>query len=104
MRREFVTADPREMLQTALARLQNCGCRTLPVVEGGRLVGLVTADHLAEVLMIQEALHADRYEHRSPARADGRDRNGPHRRFGEAPGLDAPAGAAAGAADGAGRP
>jgi predicted transcriptional regulator len=55
MQREFVTADPRDMLQTALARLQNCDCHTLPVVEDGRHVGLVTADHLAEVLMIQEA-------------------------------------------------
>src|SRR5260370_25137421 len=46
MRREFVTTDPREMLQTALARLQNCGCRTLPVLQDGRLLGLVTAESL----------------------------------------------------------
>jgi predicted transcriptional regulator len=65
MQREFVTTDPREMLQTALARLQNCGCHTLPVVQDGRLWGLVTADHLAEVLMIQEALR----EARRPAMA-----------------------------------
>lgn len=58
MRPDFVTADPREMLPTALARLQERGCRTLLVVENGRLVGLVTADRLAEVLMFQEALHA----------------------------------------------
>jgi Zn-dependent protease/predicted transcriptional regulator len=56
MRREFVTADPREMLQSAFARLQDGQCRTLPVVEGGHLLGLLTADSLAEVLMIQQAL------------------------------------------------
>src|SRR5438105_343901 len=56
MQRDFVTADPREMLQTALARLRSCGCHTLPVVQGDRLVGLVTADNLAEVLLIQGAL------------------------------------------------
>ena len=56
MRRDFVTVDPRDMLQTAFARLQDCDCHTLPVVQDGRLVGLVTADNLAEVLMIQEAL------------------------------------------------
>ena len=56
MRRDFVTVDPRDMLQTALARLQDCDCHTLPVVRDGRLLGLVTADNLAEVLMIQEAL------------------------------------------------
>jgi CBS-domain-containing membrane protein len=56
MKREFVTADPRDMLQTALARLQDCECHTLPVVHDGRLLGLVTADNLAEALMIQQAL------------------------------------------------
>jgi Zn-dependent protease/CBS domain-containing protein len=57
MQREFVTADPREMLQTAFARLQGGQCRTVPVVKDGRLLGLLTADNLAEVLMIQQALH-----------------------------------------------
>jgi Zn-dependent protease/predicted transcriptional regulator len=56
MRRDFITVDPRDMLPTAFARLQDCDCHTLPVVQDGRLVGLVTADNLAEVLMIQEAL------------------------------------------------
>jgi hypothetical protein len=56
MRRDFVTTDPREMLQTAFSRLQEGPCRTLPVVKGRRLLGLLTADNLAEVLMIQEAL------------------------------------------------
>jgi Zn-dependent protease/predicted transcriptional regulator len=56
MQRDFATTEPREMLQTAFARLQVGHCRTLPVVEEGRLKGLLTADNLAEVLMIQEAL------------------------------------------------
>ncbi len=56
MQRDFATTDPREMLQTAFARLQDGHCRTLPVVKEGRLHGLLTADNLAEVLMIQEAL------------------------------------------------
>ena len=56
MQREFVTTDPREMLQTAFSRLQDGHCRTLPVVRDGRLLGLLTADNLAEVLMIQQAL------------------------------------------------
>jgi CBS-domain-containing membrane protein len=55
MRRDFVTVDPRDMLQTAFARLQDCDCHTLPVVQDGRLLGIVTADNLAEVLMIQQA-------------------------------------------------
>ena len=56
MQREFVTADPREMLRTVFERLQAAPCRTLPVLDDGRLVGLLTADHLAEVLLIQQTL------------------------------------------------
>jgi len=56
MQREFAITDPREILQTAFARLQDGHCRTLPVVKDGRLLGLLTADNLAEVLIIQEAL------------------------------------------------
>jgi len=60
MRHDFVTADPLEMLQTAFARLQDGHSRTLPVVKDGRFPGLLTADNLAEVLMIQEALREAR--------------------------------------------
>jgi Zn-dependent protease/CBS domain-containing protein len=61
MQQEFVTADPRDMLQTAFDRLQQGHCRTLPVVRDGHLLGLLTADNLAEVLMIQQTLReADR--------------------------------------------
>lgn len=78
MRRDFVTVEPDEMLQTALSRLQECDCDALPVVEGGRLVGLVTADNLARVLMIQEALRDDRRGRRGPYPA-APVRNGPAR-------------------------
>jgi CBS domain-containing protein len=88
MQRDFVTADPREMLQTALARLESCGCHTLPVVEDGRLVGLVTTDNLAEALMIQEALHKARRRQRGPVRADGRHRDGRQPRFAGASSFD----------------
>jgi hypothetical protein len=71
MRRDFISADPREMLQIAFARLQSCGCHTLPVVQGDHLLGPVTADHLAEVLMIQEALREAR---RRDTGEDGRAR------------------------------
>jgi Zn-dependent protease/predicted transcriptional regulator len=60
MRREFVTVDPREMLHIALSKLQECECHTLPVVQDGRLVGLMTTDNLAEVLMIKQSLSQSR--------------------------------------------
>ena len=55
MQRRFVVADPRDMLATAFAKLQDCGCHSLPVVEDGRVLGILTADRLADVLMIQES-------------------------------------------------
>jgi Zn-dependent protease/CBS domain-containing protein len=71
MERDFVTVDPRDMLQTALARLKDCDCHTLPVVEGDRLVGVMTADHLAEVLMIQEAIRKAQRPAREGVQAGG---------------------------------
>ncbi|HKQ63125.1 MAG TPA: site-2 protease family protein [Candidatus Polarisedimenticolaceae bacterium] len=56
MQREFVQVAPTEMLETALARLQQCRCHTLPVVAGEQLVGLLTQENLGEFLMIQSAL------------------------------------------------
>jgi CBS domain-containing protein len=76
MRTDFVTADPRDMLQTAFARLQDCDCHTLPVVQDGRLLGVVTADNLAEVLMIQEALREARHSRDRHAGGNGRGRDG----------------------------
>jgi Zn-dependent protease len=56
MQRDFVTTDPREMLERAFERLQECQCHTLPVVGNGELVGLLTSENVTEALMIQEAL------------------------------------------------
>ncbi len=51
----FETADASEMAQPVFTRLQACDCRTLPVLQGGKLVGLVTAENLGEFLMIEKA-------------------------------------------------
>ncbi|HEY2932540.1 MAG TPA: site-2 protease family protein [Acidobacteriota bacterium] len=56
MKPQFETADPSEMLEGALQRLQACDCHALPVLRGGRLVGLLTPDNIGEFLMIQAAL------------------------------------------------
>src|SRR5579871_2468965 len=56
MQRRFETADPSEMLERAAARLESGAGRTLPVLQGRQLVGLVTADNLHEFLLIQYAL------------------------------------------------
>ena len=68
MRRRFETADPLETLDVAFARLQQGQYSSLPVVEDGQLVGLITMDTLIEWLLIQEALHeAGGRRHRVPS-------------------------------------
>lgn len=57
MQREFETAEPNEMLESALARLAASPTRIMPVLQDGTLVGLVTQENLGEYLMIQNALH-----------------------------------------------
>jgi Zn-dependent protease/CBS domain-containing protein len=58
MEREFEVADPGEMLDVVLQRLQECECRTLPVLHEGQLVGMITVENLGEFLMIQSALRS----------------------------------------------
>jgi predicted transcriptional regulator len=55
MKRECSTASPSEMLETVLGRLQGRDCHTVPVLEHGALIGLVTMDNVGEFLMIQAA-------------------------------------------------
>jgi hypothetical protein len=44
------------MLETAVDKLKNCDCRTLPVTLNRKLVGLLTMDNLGEFLRIRAAL------------------------------------------------
>jgi Zn-dependent protease/CBS domain-containing protein len=55
MRREFLIAEPTEMLEMVFQRLQECDCHTMPVVHDGRTVGLITMDNLGEYLLIEAA-------------------------------------------------
>jgi hypothetical protein len=43
------------MLETVLGRLQGRDCHTIPVLERGTLIGLVTMDNVGEFLMIHAA-------------------------------------------------
>lgn len=49
------TAEVSEMLETVLARVQGRDCHTVPVLENGVLVGLITMDNVGEFLMIHAA-------------------------------------------------
>jgi len=50
--------DSSDMIDTAVMRLQESNSKTLPVVHGGQLVGLITAENITEYLMIRSALQA----------------------------------------------
>ena len=56
MRRDFVSTDHTEMLEVAFRRLQECDCHTMPVLQEGRLLGLLTMDNLGEYFLIQAVL------------------------------------------------
>ena len=56
MQTTFETADISEMMEPVFRRLQECACHTLPVVQSGRLVGLVTMDNIGEFMSIRAAL------------------------------------------------
>lgn len=58
IRRNVPSVDSHEMVETALLRLQESGAKTLPVMHGGRFVGLVTSENITEFLMIRSALKA----------------------------------------------
>jgi CBS domain-containing protein len=53
--RECPVAQASEMLEAVLGRLQGGDCHTIPVLERGELVGLVTLDNVGEFLMIHAA-------------------------------------------------
>jgi predicted transcriptional regulator len=56
MHTAFVVAAPTDMLDVVFRRLAECECHTLPVLQDGRLLGLVTMDNLGEYLLIQAAV------------------------------------------------
>ena len=55
LKQDCPTAEPSEMLETVLGRVPGRDCHTIPVLEHGALVGLVTMDNVGEFLMIQAA-------------------------------------------------
>jgi CBS domain-containing protein len=58
MHRKVPEIDSHDMVETALTRLQESGSKTLPVMHGDRLVGLITSENITEFLMIRSALRS----------------------------------------------
>jgi CBS domain-containing protein len=66
MRREFPAARPDEPLEAALGRLQGSDCRTMPVVRGDTLLGVLTTAHVGDFVRLRAALRGARAEHLRP--------------------------------------
>lgn len=61
MTTEFCRARSDESLDDAFMRLQECPCRTMPVIDPqGELVGLLTPENVGELLMLELALRRHR--------------------------------------------
>lgn len=57
MRRDFLSLNANEMLETALARMHTAECcLTAPVIQRNALIGLLTAENVHELLLIVSAL------------------------------------------------
>lgn len=60
MTTDFQSVTTLELLDSAFGKLQRCACHTMPVLQDGRLVGLLTTENVGEYIMIQQALKTSR--------------------------------------------
>lgn len=58
MTRTFPVAHPNEMLETVLPRLATSPCGSVPVLEGGHIVGIITTESIGELVRVKRALAA----------------------------------------------
>lgn len=56
MSRECITVNADEPLEKALQRIRETHCATTPVLQKRRMVGLLTMENIAELVMVQSAL------------------------------------------------
>jgi Zn-dependent protease/CBS domain-containing protein len=60
MQREFAVADPAEMLDTVIARLESASCCAIVAVRDGQVVGMLTPEALGSVVLFEPVLRARR--------------------------------------------
>lgn len=58
MRTDFGTAEPDEMVELVFERLRDGKCPILPVIQNNHLIGLLTAENVAELVTIREAVRS----------------------------------------------
>ena len=70
MRRDFPVASPTEPLHSVFIRLEQAETATLPILDRGRLVGLMTMENMTEYMMVRVALTTARRKGNPPLPAD----------------------------------
>jgi Zn-dependent protease/predicted transcriptional regulator len=70
MREDFPVASPMEPLDSVFTRLHDSQAATVPIVENGRLVGLITLENMTEYMMVQAALLEAKKNRCGPVNAD----------------------------------
>jgi predicted transcriptional regulator len=56
MSRDCVTVDEAASLKSAVDSMRQRQCATVPVVAAGRVVGLLTLEHISEMIMVNAAM------------------------------------------------
>ncbi|MBI1798563.1 MAG: site-2 protease family protein [Candidatus Eisenbacteria bacterium] len=60
MAHDVPAADPGEPLEDALSRMRSRGRNALPVVDGGKLIGLLTLENVGDLVLVHGALRGAR--------------------------------------------
>ncbi|MCS7166743.1 MAG: site-2 protease family protein [Gemmatales bacterium] len=60
MRQDCLTANPYEMVETVLLRMDQNHCPVVPVIVNGQIIGVLTRDNIAEYILIRRALEEAR--------------------------------------------
>ena len=60
MRSDVPSVSPDDEVETVLVQLRSCNCQALPVVHGGRLVGVLSLDTVSEFVMARTARRESR--------------------------------------------
>jgi Mg/Co/Ni transporter MgtE len=58
MHKTFEKAEAGEPLGKVFERLQNCDCHSLPVMEQGRLVGVIDMENVGEFIALRSAIRS----------------------------------------------
>ncbi|REJ76652.1 MAG: site-2 protease family protein [Planctomycetota bacterium] len=63
MRTKFATAQPEEPLPAVIPRLQSGDCRSLPVLDRGRIVGIIDLENVGEFIALRSVLSTPASSH-----------------------------------------